>query len=239
MKKRILISLLLGTFSTVSVAADAEKMTYEKAMQSHKATYGKYSAQSITEQQSQLAWDSYKQKPEESAGGSATLQRTYKQLWKSSSTSGLNTGNVTLNESFRNFDEIVTIGSNDNGQYVQHYRFTPLEYDLAIENSSSGNATLYERDSVSWNGKFTTDTYFTTTGENSKIYAIYGVKFAPGSNTPSCTAGQTKTENVYCNSPQKTCEVGARTQTCSVSGDFTPWSITRAPICVSQTQQCP
>lgn len=239
MKKRILISLLLGTFSTVSLAADAEKMTYEKAMQSHKATYGKYSEQSITEQQSQLAWDSYKQKPEESAGGSATLQRTYKQLWKSSSTSGLNTGNITLNESFRNFDEIVTIGSNDNGQYVQHYRFTPLEYDLAIENNTYGYATLYERDSVSWWGVFTTDTFFTTKGENAKIYAIYGVKFAPGSNTPSCTAGQTKTESVYCNSPQKTCEVGTRTQTCSVSGDFTPWSITRAPICVSQTQQCP
>ncbi|MCS6162452.1 hypothetical protein [Shewanella baltica] len=239
MKNMIVLSLILGSFFMSAIAADAEKMTFDKATQSHNATYGKYSAQSITEQQSQLAWDSYKQRPEESSGGTATLQRTYKQLWKSSSTSGMTTGNIPLTESFRNFDEIVTIGSNDNGQYVQHYRFTPLEYDLSIESSTYGQATLYERDAVSWNGVFTTDTYFTTKGENGKLYAIYGVKFSPSSNTPSCSAGQTKTENVYCNSPQKTCEVGARTQSCSANGDWTPLSVTRAPICVSQTQQCP
>lgn len=237
MKKSHLLSFLIfSVLLTGNSFANSEKMTYEKAIESDKNTFHR---NSVPLQETIDNWNTYVKAPNESSGGSATLQRTYKQIWKSSSTSGLNTGNVTLSESFRNFDEIVTIGSNDSGHYVQHYRFTPLEYDLAIENSSSGNATLYERDSVSWNGKFTTDTYFTTTGENSKIYAIYGVKFAPGSNTPSCTAGQTNTENVYCNSPQKTCEVGTRTQTCSVSGDFTPWSITRAPICVSQTQQCP
>lgn len=239
MKKTVIVSLAIGSFIVSAIAADAEKMTFDKATQSHNTNYGKYSAQSITEQQSQLAWDSYNQRPEQNAGGSTSLQRTYKQIWKSSSTSGLNTGNVTLTESFRNFDEIVTIGSNDNGQYVQHYRFTPLEYDLAIESNTYGYATLYERDSVSWWGVFTTDTYFTTKGENAKIYAIYGVKFSPGSNTPSCSAGQTQTENVYCNSPQKTCEVGVRTQSCSANGDWTPWSVTRPPICVSQTQQCP
>lgn len=239
MKINILTIFLISSCSAQAIAADAEKMTFDKATQSHNTAYGKYSTQSLTELQSQRLWDDFEQQPKESTAGSASLQRTYKQIWKSSSSSGLNTGNVTLSESFRNFDEIVTIGSNDNGQYVQHYRFTPLEYDLALESNTNGYATLYERDSVSWWGVFTSDTYFTTKGENSKIYAIYGVKFSPSSNTPSCSAGDTKRENVYCNSPQKTCEVGVKTQSCSVNGDWTPWSITRPPICVSQTQQCP
>jgi hypothetical protein len=237
MKSNIIASFILMAFAS-SGAVAAEKVTYEKAMQSHKETYGKYAEQSVTEAQSQKSWDDHIQKPEQNKDGNATISRSYTQIWQSSTTSGLNTGNITLSESFRNFDEIITIGSNDNGQYVQQYRFTPSEYDLAIS-LGAGTATLYERDSVSWSGKFTTPTYFTTTLENAKLYYIYGVKFTSASGSQSCKAGEFQVENIYCNSPQKTCEVGVKQKTCSSNNDWTSWSTTKNPICVSQTQQCP
>ncbi|WP_413486085.1 hypothetical protein [Shewanella baltica] len=233
MKKSHLLSLLI--LLAGNSFANTEKMTYEKAMESDKNTFHR---NSVPLQETIDNWNTYVKAPNESSGGSASLQRTYTQLWQSNTTSGITTGNIVLSESFRNFDEIVTLGSADNGGYVQHYRFTPAEYDFAIARGA-GTATLYERDSVSWNGKFTTDTNWTTTGENAKLYSVYGVKFSSSPKTPSCSVGQTQTENVYCNSPQKTCEVGTRIKSCTTNGDWSPWSQGHPAICVSQTQQCP
>jgi len=238
MKSNIIASFILMAFAS-SGAVAAEKVTYEKAyekaMESDKQTFHR---DSIPLQETIDTWDKYVKPPRYSESNNATISRSYTQLWQSSTTSGLNTGNITLSESFRNFDEIITIGSNDNGQYVQQYRFTPSEYDLAIS-LGAGTATLYERDSVSWSGKFTTPTYFTTTLENAKLYYIYGVKFTSASGSQSCKAGEFQVENIYCNSPQKTCEVGVKQKTCSSNNDWTSWSTTKNPICVSQTQQCP
>ena len=68
MKPSLFISTVCvaaSIFSAACYAQDPNKMTYEKAMASHKATYGKYSEQSVTAEESQLAWDSHQQKPAE------------------------------------------------------------------------------------------------------------------------------------------------------------------------------
>ncbi|MCT8858090.1 hypothetical protein K5M76_22845 (plasmid) [Shewanella xiamenensis] len=112
--------------------------------------------------------------PLPTAAGSGT-KRNYELLW--SQAGGLSTGDIVLSKSFRLFDEIVTIGSNDNNTYYQHYRFTPAEYDIASATTTRGLVTFYERDSVSWNGLFISDTVFDTIQENAKLHAVYGVTF--------------------------------------------------------------
>ena len=236
------LSALFLTIMTTTIAIGAEeKMTYEKAMASHKATYGKYSTQSITEAQSQKSWDDYKQKPDISpSGANSVISRKYKLIWQAPTSGGINTGNFTLTESFRTFDEIVSFGTMDNGNYYQHFRFTPLEYDIAVERK--GYATMYERDSVSWWGKFAADNKsFVTAGENAKLYEIYGVTFTSDTSdtSGSCTSGQTQTRTTYCSgSNLQTCEPGEDVKTCSAAGFWGTWQISRPPSCVTGTQQC-
>ncbi len=230
-------ALLLSSLSihSVSVAQASEKMTYEKAMKSDRETFHH---ETIPLQETIDVWDKYVIPPTSDDGSSNTIGRNYTLLWKSSSTSGLNSGNITLSQSFRDFDEIVTVGSEDGGNYVQQYRFTPTEYDLAVD-YRHGTATLYERDSVSWSGKFTSNTYFQTTGENARLYAVYGVLLSPTSGiTTDCTSGQTDSMTLYCSSG-KSCETGKSNRTCSASGLWGNWQTTQNPICVAQSQSCP
>lgn len=168
------------------------------------------------------------------------MDRQYTLLWQAPTSVGIsNMENITLKDSFRNYDEIVSIGSTGSGTYVQHYRFTPAEYDLAIARNNYGYATLYERDSVSWWGTFTTDTYFTTRGENARLYEIYGVKFGSGDTQKVCTPGQTQSKFSYCTGAnQQTCEQGEERQTCSTLGFWGPWQTITLPSCISGTQQC-
>ncbi|WHF58031.1 hypothetical protein OCF84_22070 (plasmid) [Shewanella xiamenensis] len=236
MNKPHLLSLLI--FSTLLAGnsfANAEKMTYEKAIESDKNTFHR---NSVPLQETIDNWNTYVKAPNESSGGSAKIERQYTLIWKAPTTAGLTSGNITLSQSFREFDEIVSIGSMDDGRYVQHYRFTPAEYDAAVV-LRNGYATLFERDSVSWYGVFTSDTYFTTKGENSRLYEIYGVKFGTGGAQKVCTAGETQSKYTYCTGAyEQTCEPGEERQTCSALGFWGAWQTIMPPSCITGSQQC-
>jgi len=151
-----------------SVFAMEGKVTLESGTASAKKNlHGK----TITAEETALMWKKYAKIPT-SSGSGVSVERVYTLLWKGS----LDRGNFVLNQSFRNFDEIVTIGANDNGSYPQHYRFTPKEFDLAVK--ARGYATLYERDSRSWVGTFAKNnrTFYTRT-ESARLLEIYGVNF--------------------------------------------------------------
>lgn len=230
MKKRILISLLLGAFSAVSVAADAEKMTYEKAMQSHKATYGKYSEQSITEQQSQTTWDSYRQKPDENSSGASTEK--YVVLFKGNCTLG---STCTLTENINNFATVL-VGANN-----QHGRFNtavfPTEELIGRELNMSTNTSGDGNDLIHLKFPSRTTLQYVGAKYTGIITNVWGIDKQPPEPT-ECTTGQVQNENIYCASPQRTCETGNRQKSCN-NGYWSPSTTTRNPICVSQNRHCP
>lgn len=230
MKNMIVLSLILGSFFMSAIAAESEKMTFDKATQSHNATYGKYSTQSITEQQSQLAWDSYNQRPEESSSGGSFEQ--YKVLFKGNCTLGTT---CTLAENINNYAAVI-VGANN-----QHARLNTAvfptdglvgrELNMATNTSGDGNDLIHL--------KFTSRTTLQYVGAayTGIITNVWGMNKQPPEPT-ECSAGQVQREDIYCASPQRTCETGSRLKTCN-SGFWSPSSTTRNPICVSQNRQCP
>lgn len=82
----MIASFILITLASSGVVA-SEKMTYEKAMKSHKETYGKYAEQSITEEQSQKSWDDHEQKPHPSE---STSETGLKKVWSGHATTVTN-----------------------------------------------------------------------------------------------------------------------------------------------------
>ena len=237
MKNKVIKGCLLMVFSGSLCAAN---MTYEEAMKLRDPATVYNNSKSITSSQSQASWDRYEQIADQnSSGNSGLVKRSYKVLWEAPNKNGLNHGNIKLSQSFRDFDEILVIGSNDGGSYMQHYRFTPTEYDLAV-NMRGGTATLYERDSVSWNGKFTSNTYFKTTHENSTLHAIYGVILTSGSGTGGgssgiCSAGDKQTKKISCVTG-RTLVQGVSQRTCTSGSVWTSWRVQSAPECVANGQ---
>ena len=225
------LSALFLTIMTTTIAVGAEeKMTYEKAMASHKATYGKYSTQSITEAQSQKAWDDHRQEPEISTSGESSEK--YQVLYKGSCTLG---STCTLTENINNFATIV-VGANN-----QHGRFNTAvfptdgligrELNMSTNTSGDGNDLIHL--------KFPSRTTLQYVGAKYTgiITDVWGINKQPPEST-ECTTGQVQNENIYCASPQRTCETGTSQKSCN-NGYWSPSSITRKPICVSQTQHCP
>lgn len=229
----------IAIFLTSQVIAEEKPWTLEEAVKSHHRNVGEKGSRAVDHKAVEDDWNRIDRVPPPlTSGGSNKMERQYTLLWQAPTTAGLNAGNITLSKSFREFDEIVSIGSMDDGRYVQHYRFTPAEYDAAVV-LRNGYATLFERDSVSWWGRFTTDTYFTTLGENSRLYEIYGVKFGSGGTQKVCTPGQTQSKFSYCTGAnQQTCEQGEERQTCSTLGFWGAWQTITLPSCISGTQQC-
>ncbi|MCR4535552.1 hypothetical protein [Shewanella xiamenensis] len=229
----------VAMFLTSQAIAEDKRWTLEEAVKSHQQNVGERASKGVDHNKGLADWNSISRVPPPlTSGGNNKVERQYTLLWQAPTTAGLNAGNITLSKSFREFDEIVSIGSMDDGRYVQHYRFTPAEYDAAVV-LRNGYATLFERDSVSWWGRFTSDTYFTTMGENSRLYEIYGVKFGSGGTQKVCAPGQTQSKYTYCTGAnQQTCEQGEERQTCSALGFWGAWQTITLPSCITGTQQC-
>lgn len=227
MKNIIVLSLILGSLCMSAIAADTEKMTFDKATQSHNATYGKYSTQSITEQQSQLAWDSYKQRPEESSsGGSGKMQ----EVWSGKSTSVKNEWGegaflIQLADPYKPTDTVASLWLKVDGSTLQR--------------SSSVSMYGYEK---SWFVEY----------KNGIFYGI-GIRESTPSITSiakqeiaikmynECTPGQSEgTQNYSCPNPsvEKLCEEGYKTRTCASNGLWNAWE-SKAPLCVRRDRECP
>lgn len=230
MKKIAIFSFAIGSFIISAIAADAEKMTFDKATQSHNTTYGKYSAQSITEQQSQLAWDSYNQRPEESSSGDKN--KKYVELFAGECTAGKT---CTLSENINNYDQVVVEVRNKFDRHsTSVFPVTGVigRY-LMLATNTSGDANDYI------DFRFTSPTAITHEGGKflsviTHVWANNKLQTLPA----ECSAGQVQNEAIYCASPQRTCETGNRQKSCN-NGYWSPSTTTRNPICVSQTQQCP
>lgn len=229
MKPNIIASFILIALAS-SGAVAAEKVTYEKAMQSHKETYGKYAEQSITEAQSQKSWDDHAQKPQQEKPSDSTIK--YSELYKGSCTLG---ATCTLSESINNFATIVVGANNQHGRLntavFPSNELIGRELNMSTNTSGDGNDLIHLKFTSSTTLKYVGAAY---TGIITNVWGIHRQPSEPA----ECTNGQVQNEDIYCSSPQRTCETGTRQKSCN-NGYWSPSSTIRNPICVSQTQQCP
>ena len=177
MKTSLLLAVLCGALltATTSYAQDPDKMTYEKAMESHRAANQQYRDQSVTREESQLAWDSYKQEPEKNDSGSGI--RTYTVLF--SNRTGLGRGNFVLSQPYSDFDYIEVWGGNDDGSQGAVSRWTPEQLDhYHAVTTRAKTVTLYYSDNEYWAGRFSSDKKtFITAEEGALLYKIMGVNW--------------------------------------------------------------
>lgn len=92
---------------------------------------------------------------------------------------GIDNGDITLSQSFRNFDEIEVVGGSNSGLAMSVRKFTPREYDLCIASSQNSTPQFMLFDgggSNRWNGYFSNDVTFVQGQEDARIYQIIGVK---------------------------------------------------------------
>ncbi len=103
---------------------------------------------------------------------------TYEELY--ANTGGLAGGNIYLSSSWRGYRHIVVVGGDDGRSEFYTSRFTEADYDAIMGFSArmSGTQTysLINHAGVWWLGYFSSDTVFQTVKENSRIFAIFGVK---------------------------------------------------------------
>ena len=177
MKTSLLLAALCGTLltATASYAQDPDKMTYEKAMESHQAANQQYRDQSVTREESQLAWDTYAQEPEEA--GTGAVPRTYTTIFSNSS--GLGRGNFVLSQPYSDFDYIEVWGAHDNGSQGAVVRWTPEQLDYYnLVTTKTKTVTLYYSDNEYWTGRFSSDKKtFITADEGALLYKIMGVNW--------------------------------------------------------------
>lgn len=100
------------------------------------------------------------------------------QLWKGNKTVGA--GNITLSQSWKNFDELIVFAGNDSANYVTSWRIETWELqkriDLAVENGKNQFGLFYG--SIYWHLSTTsTNTSWVSNTENCALYAVYGVNF--------------------------------------------------------------
>lgn len=225
-KSRILSLLVFSTLLAGNSFANTEKMTYEKAMESDKNTFHR---NSVPLQETIDNWNTYVKAPNESSGGSS---EKYVVLFKGNCTLGTT---CTLAENINNYAAVI-VGANN-----QHARLNTAvfptdglvgrELNMATNTSGDGNDLIHL--------KFTSRTTLQYVGAayTGIITNVWGMNKQPPEPT-ECSAGQVQREDIYCASPQRTCETGSRLKTCN-SGFWSPSSTTRNPICVSQNRQCP
>ena len=173
MKIRLTASIISAVLllSSTAHAQDPNKMTYEKAMKSHKATFGKYQAQSVTAQESQRAWDNYKQEPEKDPG--ADEQETL--LWSKSG--GAYKGDIKLNQAYTNFDKLKVYGSTDAYAFAHVIVWDTADFDYFMNNSVSKMVIgIWEYEGFYWSGRWLSDKRtFKTLSENARLHKITGV----------------------------------------------------------------
>jgi len=102
---------------------------------------------------------------------------TYTILW----TGSLSSGDFTLSQSYKNFDAIITVGSDDDGNrfYATTLFNDSLDYmnDTLIGTSTTKRFTIANNQNDYYNGKFTSATEFEDRAENATLRRVYGVNF--------------------------------------------------------------
>lgn len=228
MKKSHLLSLLI--FSALLAGnsfANTEKMTYEKAIESDKNTFHR---NSVPLQETIDNWNTYVKAPNESSSGGASEQ--YKVLFKGNCTLG---ETCTLNENINNFATVIVGANNYHGRLntavFPTKNLIGRDLNMATNTSGDGNDLIHL--------KFSSRTKIQYVGAKFTgiITDVWGIDKQPP-EAAECTAGQVQNEDIYCPSPQRTCETGTRQKSCD-SGFWSPSSTIRPPICASQTQYCP
>lgn len=229
MKPNMIASFILIALAS-SGAVAAEKVTYEKAMQSHKETYGKYAEQSITEAQSQKSWDDHAQKPQQEKPSDSTIK--YSELYKGSCTLG---ATCTLSESINNFATIVVGANNHQGRLntavFPSDELIGRELNMSTNTSGDGNDLIHL--------KFTSSTTLKYVGAQFTgiITNVWGIHRQP-SEPSVCNIGETQSKYTHCTGAnQQTCEEGEERRTCN-SGQWGVWQTIRLPSCITGTQQC-
>lgn len=225
MKSNMIASFILMAFAS-SGAVAAEKVTYEKAMESDKQTFHR---DSVPLQETIDTWDKYVKPPRSSE---ASNEERYVELYKGNCTLG---SSCLMSENINNFATIVVGANNQHGRL--NTAVFPTEGLIGRELNMSTNTSGDGNDLIHL--KFTSRTTLQYVGAKYTgiITNVWGIDKQPPEAT-ECTAGQVQNEDIYCTSPQRTCETGTRQQSCN-SGYWSPSSTIRPPICVSQTQQCP
>ncbi len=225
-KSRILNLLVFSALLAGNSFANTEKMTYEKAMESDKNTFHR---NSVPLQETIDNWNTYVKAPNESSGGSS---EKYVVLFKGECTVKTT---CALTENIMNFATII-VGANNRDGRLNTSAFPTAgligrELNMSTSTRGEGNDLIHlkfpSRTTIQYVGE-----YFTGT-----ITDVWGINKQPP-EAAECTTGQLQNENIYCESPQKTCETGTKQKSCS-SGFWSPASIINNPICVSQNRQCP
>ncbi len=224
MKKAMLISLISSALlASHASAGDTEKMTYEKAMESHRAANQQYYDQSVTPEESQLAWDSYAQKPEKDPGASnAQLQ----EVWKGSAVSvPVTWGQGTY------YIEMTYNKKNDAGSVWLTVDNTLLRKNVAVPSAYNYEANfhvIYENGMFKAEGK----------GQGSATPTLTRISKFPTPQLDECSPGKVEGNTLYCGNG-KTCETGLSQRQCASNGGWAPWQTVSEPVCVAQSQQCP
>lgn len=222
MQKKILLALL--TLSFISQAEDTGKMTYEKAMESHRATYGQYKG--VTHEESQTAWDSYRQEPARGSAGDEPQGGKLEQVWSGSSQSvdvlwgkgdyyidvdfnhGNQGGSVWITIDGSSLTKKVGIPSPFNYEGNYHVIFNGVRFTASAE-KTSGTPTI------------------------TRISKFPNMM-------DECTPRTSDIKELYCKgSGRRTCEVGHEERKCAYNGSWMPWRVTSSPLCVSRNQYCP
>ncbi len=100
------------------------------------------------------------------------------QLYKNSS--GLTGGDFNLSRSWRGYRYIIFLTGDDGKSEFYTKRFSEAEHDTAVALARSLGTTprfnVISQTNRFWHGYFSSDTRFTTSEENSRLFAVYGVK---------------------------------------------------------------
>lgn len=230
MKKITLIGLSLCLANMVIGHAHAEeKWTYDKAMESHKKNVGS----SYIDHQARIdEWNSVNRIPENTSVGGGNNNEKYIELFKGECRLG---NTCSLSDNINNYATVVVGANNQHGRLNTAVFPTDgligQELNMSTNTSGDGNDLIHL--------KFPSRTTLQYVGAKYTgiITNVWGINKQPH-EPAECSTGQVQNENIYCASPQRTCETGTRQKSCN-NGYWSPSSTIRNPTCVSQSQHCP
>lgn len=216
---------------TSQVVAEDKRWTLEEAVKSHQQNVGERASRGIDHNKGLADWNSRSRVPDPLTSGSNNREK-YVELFSGECTAGKT---CTLSENINNYDQVVVEVRNKFDRHsTSVFPVTGVvgRY-LMLATNTSGDSNDYI------DFRFTSPTAITHEGGRflsviTHVWANNKQQTLPA----ECSAGQVQNEDIYCVSPQRTCETGNRQKSCN-NGYWSPSTTIRNAICVSQTQQCP
>lgn len=213
------------------VIAEEKRWTLEEAVKSHQQNVGERASRGVDHNKGFADWNSRSRVPDPLESGSNSNEK-YVVLFQGECTVK---NTCALTENIMNFATII-VGANNRDGRLNTSAFPTAgligrELNMSTSTRGEGNDLIHlkfpSRTTIQYVGE-----YFTGT-----ITDVWGINKQPP-EAAECTTGQLQNENIYCESPQKTCETGTKQKSCS-SGFWSPASIINNPICVAQNRNCP